>query len=216
MKKIFTLFSVFFTLCSATSHAENVEISVYDVTNGSDMKGFTSEVTVDDNGIYTIKDLMGTGVPVQFKIASTENTYGYYDITFEGNLYTQNVGYPYLLDDAGNFVTTTVYGQDGSENYLFYTYFYEDSYYTSAEKRDEDGKNMYDCYMYMSGFDAENAAAPYYELSFSIAAPSMAGIGSAIADSDDANTPVEYFNLQGIRVENPENGMYIRRQGSKT
>lgn len=30
----------------------------------------------------------------------------------------------------------------------------------------------------------------------------------------DENAPVEYYNLQGIKVENPENGMYIRRQGS--
>lgn len=31
---------------------------------------------------------------------------------------------------------------------------------------------------------------------------------------DDANAPVEYFNLQGVRVENPANGIYIRRQGN--
>lgn len=31
----------------------------------------------------------------------------------------------------------------------------------------------------------------------------------------DENAPVEYFNLQGIRVDNPEAGLYIRRQGSK-
>lgn len=31
----------------------------------------------------------------------------------------------------------------------------------------------------------------------------------------DENAQVEYFNLQGIRVANPENGVYIRRQGSK-
>ncbi len=30
----------------------------------------------------------------------------------------------------------------------------------------------------------------------------------------DANAPVEYFNLQGIRVANPENGVFIRRQGN--
>lgn len=30
----------------------------------------------------------------------------------------------------------------------------------------------------------------------------------------DQNAPVEYFNLQGIRVENPANGLYIRRQGN--
>ena len=28
------------------------------------------------------------------------------------------------------------------------------------------------------------------------------------------NAPVEYYNLQGVRVANPANGLYIRRQGS--
>jgi len=42
-------------------------------------------------------------------------------------------------------------------------------------------------------------------------------IPTAITDVnvDNANAPVEYFNLQGIRVENPQNGLYIRRQGNK-
>ena len=35
-------------------------------------------------------------------------------------------------------------------------------------------------------------------------------------DADNSDAPVEYFNLQGIRVENPETGYYIRRQGSST
>lgn len=39
------------------------------------------------------------------------------------------------------------------------------------------------------------------------------GIESVAAD--DAQAPVEYYNLSGIRVLNPENGLYIRRQGSK-
>lgn len=30
----------------------------------------------------------------------------------------------------------------------------------------------------------------------------------------DTLAPVEYYNLQGIRVENPENGIFIRRQGN--
>ena len=32
---------------------------------------------------------------------------------------------------------------------------------------------------------------------------------------DNANAPVQYFNLQGVEVANPENGIYIRRQGNK-
>ena len=38
---------------------------------------------------------------------------------------------------------------------------------------------------------------------------------SAIAIENDANAPVEYFNLQGVRVDNPAKGLYIMRQGSK-
>ncbi len=30
----------------------------------------------------------------------------------------------------------------------------------------------------------------------------------------NTNAPVEYFNLQGVRVANPESGLYIRRQGN--
>ncbi len=32
----------------------------------------------------------------------------------------------------------------------------------------------------------------------------------------DANAPVEYYNLQGVKVENPAGGIFIRKQGSKT
>ncbi len=31
----------------------------------------------------------------------------------------------------------------------------------------------------------------------------------------DENAPVEYYNLQGIRVANPEKGIFIKRQGNK-
>ena len=40
------------------------------------------------------------------------------------------------------------------------------------------------------------------------------GSGVSTIDTDNSQAPVEYFNLQGIRVANPENGLYIRRQGS--
>ena len=51
-----------------------------------------------------------------------------------------------------------------------------------------------------------NAAPPTY-----IYMPG-AGVESTI---NDATAPVEYYNLQGIRIDNPESGnMYIRRQGS--
>ena len=33
---------------------------------------------------------------------------------------------------------------------------------------------------------------------------------------NDGNTPVEYYNLDGVKVANPEKGIYIKRVGNKT
>ena len=41
----------------------------------------------------------------------------------------------------------------------------------------------------------------------------FSGISDIVVDE---TAPVEYFNLQGIRVDNPAPGLYIRRQGGKT
>jgi hypothetical protein len=39
--------------------------------------------------------------------------------------------------------------------------------------------------------------------------------GVAAIATDNVNAPVVYYNLQGQRVANPENGLFIRVQGSK-
>ncbi len=41
--------------------------------------------------------------------------------------------------------------------------------------------------------------------------PGLSGISNVTVA--DENAPVEYYNLQGVRVENPANGLYIKRQG---
>lgn len=48
-----------------------------------------------------------------------------------------------------------------------------------------------------------------------IKAAQLGGVDDVMADSEfDPNAPVEYYNLQGIRVEEPQNGLFIRRQGN--
>lgn len=42
----------------------------------------------------------------------------------------------------------------------------------------------------------------------------VTGIDGINLDENDADAPVEFYNLQGQRVVNPSNGIYIRRQGS--
>lgn len=45
----------------------------------------------------------------------------------------------------------------------------------------------------------------------------LAGVGSVATDTVDENAPVEYYNIQGMRVnsDNLPAGLYIRRQGNK-
>ena len=40
------------------------------------------------------------------------------------------------------------------------------------------------------------------------------GVENVGVDADD-EAAAEYFNLQGVRVENPSNGVYIRRANGK-
>jgi hypothetical protein len=43
-------------------------------------------------------------------------------------------------------------------------------------------------------------------------AADIAGVSNVTVDN--SNAPVEYFDLQGRKVANPANGIFIKRQGS--
>ena len=53
-----------------------------------------------------------------------------------------------------------------------------------------------------------------YRLAKYTLAADFSGINNVIADADE-NAPVEYYNLQGVKVEKPENGIFIKKQGAK-
>ena len=41
----------------------------------------------------------------------------------------------------------------------------------------------------------------------------VTGIENILMENNNA---VEYYNIQGVKVSNPENGIYIKKQGGKT
>lgn len=55
---------------------------------------------------------------------------------------------------------------------------------------------------------------PFVTNSINLSASS--NIETGITDINPDANDAQYYNLQGIRVDNPENGIYIRRQGNKT
>ncbi len=54
-----------------------------------------------------------------------------------------------------------------------------------------------------------------YNGNFQVLATEFAEANAIENIESSDNAPVEYFNMQGIRVDNPENGLFIRRQGNK-
>ncbi len=53
------------------------------------------------------------------------------------------------------------------------------------------------------------------EITLDFEIPGLASSGIEETVVSDENAPVVYYNLQGVRVENPSNGLYIKRQGNK-
>jgi hypothetical protein len=43
----------------------------------------------------------------------------------------------------------------------------------------------------------------------------VSAVKDIVVAEEESEAPVEYYNLQGVRVANPQSGLYIKRQGSK-
>lgn len=68
-------------------------------------------------------------------------------------------------------------------------------------------------FIYWPDYDAEHLYTATNGLPSSLEIPEGAGVNNVTVE--DTNAPVEYFNLNGIRVNRPANGVFIMRQGNK-
>ena len=85
----------------------------------------------------------------------------------------------------------------------------KNSYNTSlsVEKISETKANIYQ----LHPADTEGKGAFVAKYTFTVPDTETAIESVAV----DANAPVEYYNLQGVKVANPENGLFIKKQGNK-
>ena len=221
MKKLFTLISLIATV--AVSNAEVLTFDVYDGSNYVNCKSFESEFTINADGSYTIENLMNTGYPLSFVIDTdlsdgedasvtfTEST-TYHD-SFEDSGYTYNIFY--FIDNEGNYTNLTAEGEDGTQTTVYFPYFYGDGFSYVSPTVEGGVRTIYGTLSFTgSGDEAGTTFSNFYDIMFSFTDPTYDSIKSIA--TDDENAPVEYFNLQGMRIDNPENGIFIRRQGSKT
>lgn len=213
MKKLFTL-ALSFMATVAVSHAEVLTFNVYDSDSQTYCQDFQSEFTINANGTYTIENFVNSGQPLSFTIGDMVDDTNY-GITLTGDnieLYS-DYSMGYLLDGDGGYSTGIVYDESGTATNLNYLFIYYGMYSTLTPTV-ADGVRTYDGMINFTGFLDSGDDSPYYYAYFSFTDPTYDSIKSVT--TNDENAPVEYYNLQGMRISNPENGIFIRRQGSKT
>lgn len=121
-----------------------------------------------------------------------------------------------ILDTKGERATLSIDVPDGYELWYRFT---PDS--PTARALADDANNGFVKYTEPVSF-TEPGKLEYYTLETatgnrseinSLKLDGVTGINEIISDGSEANSI--YYNLQGVRVENPKNGVYIRIQGSK-
>lgn len=216
MKKTFTLLAAaFLGFSAAQAESVNVSILTYDWDEGAYVtvaKDFSTEITSTDD-TFTMADFINSGSPVTFTYGDLDE-YGSFIITPSG-AYIDDAGEGtyYVLNTSGAYAECPITLENGTKKTIYYPSI-DVNGYTYADKFEEaDGSTTVSATICMSGFYDKNYTTStgwlYLSFKFNTATTSISSI------SVDNNAPIEYFNLQGQRVENPSNGIYITRQGAK-
>lgn len=130
-----------------------------------------------------------------------------------------------VFDPANN--TLTFSAMVGAEHYdATYNYTYELTFGTGKVSYDSDGYPLVDTINTVVGKFDENGnltvedwmliddyyMQPFVYYGYTQCTPDNV---VAVGHLENDNAPAVYYNLQGVRVDNPTNGIYIQRQGSK-
>ena len=70
-------------------------------------------------------------------------------------------------------------------------------------------------YLLTLAIETQSGYQPITNTYLAFRTPASGGVSDVVTDDADADAPVEYYNLQGVRVTEPTPGIYIRRQGSR-
>lgn len=103
--------------------------------------------------------------------------------------------------DGGQLYAVVVFGVEEENGKTYLTY--PDKIYAYCNDEDEEYAGTY--YIYQN---------TEIELNWLMSEAYTAGVNDIISsEAVDTDAPVEYYNLQGVRVTEPAAGLYIKRQG---
>lgn len=199
-----------------TSNTIDVTLKILDTDYETEIgEPINTKLTIKSNGEFVLEDFLYSKNSVTWKLGEWYDYKGdtVADMEFIGNVKDDTYGGKYLMqvESPNKYMVCEYDAKDGSTVTLNYPTVYEGDGYSLVYKYDDTYEVYIDLSYYtttwvdmMVGLTYKNSDIP------------TSGVKGIAIDSDaDANAPVEYYNLQGMKIANPENGIYIRRQGSK-
>lgn len=237
MKKFFTMLAMG-ALAMGAAQAETVsgEYTIY-LRNSNNVEvadPFENTLISCEDGVYTIHNIFDSGANLSFTFPTElevpeDATYNTYVAEPAGDNRVAFSSYYRIMDEDGNIAGATFYNCEGDE------YFYEEcpmskltfnpnrmKGYYYGDQVEEDGFEwawflsfaFYGLNDDLFAFDAPYYASDWMFINTWI--PNMAAEeGNVGSVSTGSNAPV-YYNLQGIRIDNPEKGLFIKTQDGKT
>ena len=178
-------------------------------SNLSVVQPINSDVNATDNVVWMSRSTQNSFCKLD-GTAYTEYSYqpdASVNSTAGGDIVTLG-GVVYTIEPAGTSASNGFVIVDRTNDKVVYTFnetgviaggIY--SAYVGFEKIDDTKANVYH---YAPGMNAT-------KYTFEVPA-----VPTAIESIEVENAPVEYYNLQGVKVANPENGLFIKKQGAKT
>lgn len=167
-----------------------------------------------EDGVFTIENILETGVSVEFTMPLDAEAYAGGEVTTSftptPNL-VKEWGVMYIRDDEGQLAKGWVENWKGEGETVNLQY--PDLLENITVIYDETSEMPFTVKFVGEGnVDYEPA-----RLNASFEMGDLAGIfGQTAVNNVEESNAAEYYTLQGVRVMNPEKGIYIVRQGNKT
>ncbi len=180
------------------------------------LKSFDAQLDFMSDGTYTLKNIFGTDYSISYSV-SNFNPKNVAKVNFIGNIKVDEgyEAYPYFRTPDNKYMTVQVEEESGEKMSVDYLSGYVNTDYTYVYKCTEEevaqGYDQYYVYLNVSGYVGDKGSIDM-TIVFGYN-DSSTGVNNI---ETRENAPVEYYNLQGVKVADPSNGIFIRRQGNKT
>lgn len=210
MKKLYILFVAAAAALGAHATSQEVVVDVYDGNFAKVVaQSFNATLTFED-GVYILDNLFNSDNVLKFSLSADLNTYGNRDLTVE-NVGYASAPYYYIAGTDDGYATVHPVALEGENVPATLNTFcvYGPGSYGELDVAYEGTTYSYAA-VCCNGWDpAGNEYSDWLYLYFTWT--DLAGVENVLVDGSNA---AEYYTLQGVRVANPGNGIYIRRQGA--